>query len=227
MDNMKNDLRSWFVSEFFSGRLLPAAFFLCAFAFPAKAVDVSTFSFNSGMNCRGVWRLPDTGQTGCYDSSGPIGCPAPGSALAQDGSYAPTVTKPVYKVFNPVGISSVTLDSVSGLMWITNPRTDAAMGGFFTWTAAVAACEAKDYAGYSDWRLPNVRELMSIVDYSKDPGPAINTAAFPGTRNSMYWSATTYMQNATLAWRVTFLDGGVNVDLKTLGSYVRCVRGGL
>ena len=101
------------------------------------------------------------------------------------------------------------------------------MGGLYIWTAAVAACEAKDYAGYSDWRLPNVRELMSLVDYEKDTGPAINTAAFPAARTSTYWSSTTYLQNATLGWRVTFNDGGVNVDLKTLGSYVRCVRGGL
>lgn len=200
---------------------------LAAPAVPAGAADISTFSFNSGMNCRGVWRLPDTGQTGCYDPAGtPVGCPAAGNALAQDGTYAPAVTQPSYTVFS-VGITSVTLDNVSGLTWITNPRTDAAMGGLYTWTAAAAACEGKTYAGYSDWRLPNVRELMSIVDYSKDTGPAINAAAFPGTRTSTYWSSTTYMQNATLAWRVNFLDGGVNVDLKTLGSYVRCVRGGL
>lgn len=195
---------------------------------PARAADISTFSFNSGMNCRGVWRLPDTGQAACYNTAGPIGCPAAGAALAQDGTYAPAVTQPAYAILNHVGISSVTLDNVSGLMWITNPRTDAAMGGLYTWTAAVEACETKaSYAGFSDWRLPNVRELMSIVDYGKDPGPALNTAAFPAARNSAYWSSTTYMQNATLAWRVNFLDGGVNVDLKTLGSYVRCVRGGL
>jgi hypothetical protein len=208
--------------------LLALAALLAAFGVPARAADISTFSFNSGMNCRGSWRLPDTGQTGCYDTAGnSIGCPAPGAALAQDGSYAPVLTQPAYTVFNPVGISSVTLDNVSGLMWITNPRADAAMGGLYNWTAAVAACEAKDYAGYSDWRLPNVRELMSISDYSKDTGPSINAAAFPGARTSAYWSSTTYLQNATLAWRVSFLDGGVNVDLKTLGSYVRCVRGGL
>jgi hypothetical protein len=200
---------------------------LAAFALPAGAADISTFSFNSGMNCRGVWRLPDTGQTVCYDTAGnAIGCPVAGNALAQDGSYAPVLTKPSYTVYS-AGISSVTLDNVSGLMWITNPRTDAAMGGLYIWTAAATACATKSYAGYTDWRLPNVRELMSIADYSKDTGPAVNAAAFPGTRSSTYWSSTTYMQNATLAWRVTFLDGGVNVDLKTLGSYVRCVRGGL
>lgn len=208
--------------------LLAAALLLGAFFGPAAAADISTFSFNSGMNCRGVWRLPDTGQTGCYDPAGnAIACPAPGAALAQDGSYAPALTQPSYTVLNYVGVSSVTLDNVSGLMWITNPRADAAMGGLYTWTAAVAACEAEDYAGFQDWRLPNVRELMSIADYSKDTGPAINAAAFPGARTSTYWSSTTYMQNATLAWRVNFLDGGVNVDLKTLGSYVRCVRSGL
>ncbi len=201
---------------------------LAAFSVPARAADISTFAFNSGMNCQGVWRLPDTGQTGCYDPDGTsIGCPAPGAALAQDGTYVPVVTQPLYTVFN-VGISSVTLDNVSGLMWITNPKAaDAAMGGLYTWTAAVAACEEKIYANYSDWRLPNVRELMSIADYSKDPGPAANPAAFPGTYSSTYWSSTTYMQNPTLAWRVTFLDGEVNVDLKTLKSRVRCVRGGL
>lgn len=207
-------------------RLILAGLLVSVLAAQGRAVEVSTFAFNSGMNCRGVWRLPDTGQGNCYDTGGVIGCPAPGNPLAQDGTYPPGLVQSTYTVYNPVGVSSVTADNVTGLMWITNPRTDAAMGGLYNWLAAVAACEAKNYAGYTDWRLPNVRELMSIADYSKDPGPAINTSAFPGTRSNTYWSSTTFVQNATLAWRVTFTDGGVNVDLKTIGSYLRCVRGG-
>ena len=193
-----------------------AVLLFSALAAPAAAVEDSTFAFNSGMNCRGVWKLPDTGQTNCYDTGGAIGCPVTGDPMAQDGTYLPGLVQSTYTIYNPVGISSVTADNITGLMWITNPRTDAAMGGLFNWLAAIAACEAKNYAGYTDWRVPNVRELMSIVDYGKDTGATINAAAFPGARNNTYWSSTTYVQNATLAWRVTFNDGGVNVGLKPL-----------
>ena len=114
-----------------------------------------------------------------------------------------------------------------GQAWNGSTCTGTALT--MSWANALNAANTANiaaFAGYTDWRLPNVRELMSIVDYSKDPGPTINAAYFPGTRSNTYWASTTYGQNATLAWRVTFNDGGVNVDLKSINSYVRCVRGG-
>jgi len=185
------------------------------------AADVSTFSFNSGMNCNGVWRLPDTGQTASYTGT-----------FGEDHDYQPAAVQPSYTVLNPVGISSVTVDNRTGLMWVTNPRTDAGFTGVQTWESALTSCTVtmnggSGYANYTDWRLPNVRELMSIVDYGADAAPRINPTAFPGTVSSYYWTSTTYLPTTTRAWYVTFNNGYVGITTnKTSYYYVRCVRAG-
>jgi hypothetical protein len=196
--------------------LLP--WFLLFAALPARAVNISTHSF---AGCG----FPDTGQKTCYDATGLIPCPAPGAALAQDGTYGSGVGQPSYTE-NKVSGVLVTVDNRTGLMWITNPA-DAGMDATYTWPLALAACEASTFAGYSDWRLPNARELMSIVDYSKSVGPTLNAAFFPNTHSNYYWTSTSYAPDPTLAWYVDFSAGYVHLDTKTNNaSYARCVRGG-
>ena len=157
--------------------------------------------------------LPDTGQTVRYSS-------APGD----DSDYQPAAAQPDYTIQNPVGVSSVTVDNRTGLMWVTNP-VDVGMTGTHSWEAAIAACEALTYATYSDWRLPNIKELASIVNY-QNYNPAINTIYFPNTPNSTYWSSTTYVPNSPYAWYVMFDTGNVGNTIKTDPLNVRCVRAG-
>jgi len=170
--------------------------------------------------------FPDTGQKTCYDTAGnPIGCPSADAALAQDGTYSLGALQLNYTVYNPVDVSSVTVDNRTGLMWITNPNTDASMFGPYTWESAITACEDKIYANYSDWRLPNFRELLSTVNYQINL-PAVNVTAFPGTQNNYYWTSTTYVPDTASAWAVSFNDGNMHDEVKTVAHYVRCVRGG-
>ena len=68
-------------------------------------------------------------------------------------------------------------DMTTGVMW------QQATEGSMNWEAAISHCEALSLAGYDDWRLPNRRELRSIVDYSRY-NPTIDTAVFPGTLSS-------------------------------------------
>jgi len=113
-------------------------------------------------------------------------------------------------------------------MWITNP-TDAALGGgtYYTWLDAITACEGLTYAGFTDWRLPNVRELMSIVDYGAAVEPRINTTAFPATDLGAHWTSTTYVPSTSYAWIVEFSLGTANASNKINGFYLQlCVRGG-
>ncbi len=197
--------------------ILFPSFLLCA-AGPARAVDVSTHSF---AGCG----FPDTGQKTCYNATGPIACPPPGADLAQDGTYGPGIGQPSYTE-NKVSGALVTVDNRTGLMWITNPA-DAGMDKTYTWPLALAACEDSAFAGYSDWRLPNARELMSIVDYSKSVGPTLNAAFFPNTYPNYYWTSTSCAPDPTMAWYVDFSAGYVHGDTKTTNaSYARCVRGG-
>lgn len=158
-------------------------------------------------------------------------CPGGGTVTGpagQDGDYSPTPSEPRYTVYNPVEISSVTADNRTGLMWVTRPATDAGFNGPQTWENAITSCTATlnglAYAGYPDWRLPNARELISIVDYGTY-GPSIDATAFPGTRNNNYWTSTT-KTSTTYAWVVSFGSGQIANTLKSASNYTWCVRGG-
>ncbi len=158
--------------------------------------------------------LPDTGQSACYDGSGnAIACPSPGESMAQDGSYS--INSPSIADNGDDTIS----DNNTGLMWQkeddSTPRN---------WARARKHCTDLSVAGYVDWRLPNIRELRSIVNYG-NYGPAIDAAYFTDTDSSNYWSSTTYAGSKTHAWTVFFSSGHVNVRGKSDNSYVRCVRG--
>lgn len=180
---------------------------------PVFAGSVHGFGRAAG-NCGGVWRLPDTGQTVHYST-------APGD----DSDYRPAPVQPGYKILNLIGISSVTVDNITGLMWVTNP-VDAGLSGLYAWDNALTQCEALGYGTFADWRLPNAKELQSIVDYGTTASAKINGAYFMNTQINFYWSATTYLPNTLNGWKVTFGTGSVGNALKTDANYIRCVRGG-
>ena len=94
-----------------------------------------------------------------------------------------------------------------------------------TWEAALTYCEGLSLAGQADWRLPNHKELLSLVDYTRY-NPSINTTFFPNAISSNYWSSTTMVYGTTTAWNVVFDYGYSSGNAKTFSIYVRCVRGG-
>ena len=81
------------------------------------------------------------------------------------------------------------------------------------------------FGGYSDWRMPNRKDLRSIVDYERY-NPAINTVYFPNTLASGYWSSTTNACYTGHAWHMNFSSGYDGSNYKSYGHYVRAVRGG-
>ena len=112
-------------------------------------------------------------------------------------------------------------DTATGLMW----QQDGA--GQMNWETALSYCENLVLAGYDDWRLPNINELQSLVDYSTYD-PAIDTSAFPHTMSYTYWSSTTYSNITDSAWSVHFYNGvvGTNYKLNNMYGSVRAVRSG-
>lgn len=91
------------------------------------------------------------------------------------------------------------------------------------WSTSITNCEGLEYAGHSDWRLPNIEELMSIVDYEHS-SPAIDTSFFPNMQSNYYWSGSSYAPYSYYAWYVNFYGGSVGSVGKYSSSYVLPVR---
>jgi len=120
--------------------------------------------------------------------------------------------------FTDNGDGTVTDDN-TGLVW------QEGEGGQKTWEDAISYCEDLSLAGYTDWRLPNIKELESITEDTLY-NPAIDTNFFPDANASYYWSSTTYAFSSSRAWGVAFSNGLVSFPNKTSSYYVRCVRAG-
>ncbi len=111
-------------------------------------------------------------------------------------------------------------DLATGLMW----QKDSVQG--ISWKDSLAYCSALEWGGYSDWRLPDVNELISLVDYSQST-PSINEQYFTNT-STHYWSSTTYPSDPGKAYHVCFLRGRTEVYGKSdqgAASHLRAVRG--
>ena len=122
------------------------------------------------------------------------------------------------------GDSTVT-DTKTGLVW-----QQSTSGSRHTWEAALILCEGLTLGSQSDWRLPNIKELGSIVDVSEQTGiPAIDSTAFPNTQTGKsYWSSSP-VSSTSASVTVHHLDfklGRVLNESKSYDFYVRCVRGG-
>jgi hypothetical protein len=116
-------------------------------------------------------------------------------------------------------------DTKTGLIWRRCSEGQSWSAGACSGTAASytheqALAQAKTQTG---WRLPNVKELSSLVDSSR-VNPAIDITAFPATPSSWYWSASPFAGNAALAWGVNFGSGGVSLNLRDGYGQVRLVR---
>lgn len=131
------------------------------------------------------------------------------------------------------------MDLVTGLEW--EKKCSGCVGnhdwsygynwsGIWTWLAAVnAENSGAGYAGHNDWRIPNINELLTLVNYGK-VAPAtdtvFNSQPDSSTRVFGYWSSTSFPDDPSTAWYVDFAFGSVARGNKLLaGYYVRAVRG--
>jgi hypothetical protein len=115
--------------------------------------------------------------------------------------------------------TQIVTDSITGLQW-----QDNSIGSTMPWEEAIAHCKALELDTHSDWRLPNINELKTIIDRSK-VSPAI-VDGFTNTSSGSYWSSSTYEGDKRYAWDVYFYSGYTSSYGKGNSTYVRCVRVG-
>jgi hypothetical protein len=167
--------------------------------------------------------IPDTGQTKCYDNTTEITCPNPGQDFyGQDAQY---ISSPhSYTKLDENGNVlpdaapwpwAMVRDNVTGLIW--EVKTDDGSihdrDNNYTWAEAMdfgTTLNAQNFGGYSDWRLPMIKELSSLVASSiPSPGPVMNIDYFPNAKSSHYWSSTDSVANENETWCVYFYNGVV------------------
>ena len=165
---------------------------------------------------------PETGQTTCTDTAGTvIACAGTG----QDGDLKAGVAwpSPRFTVGTGATLDCVT-DTLTGLMWVKAPSAVAA-----TWANALTAANDLTLCGFTDWRLPNVNELESLVNSEVDNQAIFLNAPAQGFGNVQavrYWSSSSYAGNAADAWVVSMSDGLVLADGKASSGFVWPVRAG-
>jgi alpha-tubulin suppressor-like RCC1 family protein/fibronectin type 3 domain-containing protein len=108
-----------------------------------------------------------------------------------------------------------------GQTWSGNTCTDSAL----TYDLGTATTLTSSSAGHSDWRIPTVNELGTLVEYQKYR-PAINTAIFPNSPSSNFWSGSPFKDYSGYVWVIQFLEGQTTARSGAVPNFVRLVRGG-
>lgn len=220
----------------------------------ALAIGFSSASLHAAQ----AYTIVGTGQAKCYDNAQEIACPQPGQAF-----YGQDAQHPGNQSSYTISADGLTVnDNNTGLTWQRSPDTNAdgplTAADKLTWAQAQArpaVLNAARYGGYSDWRLPTIKELYSLIDFrGADPGEGADTSGltpFIDTRyfkfaygqisageriiDSQYISSNMYVnktwQGFDKLFGVNFADGRIKGYDLTMpdGSektfFVQCVRG--
>jgi hypothetical protein len=163
-----------------------------------------------------VWR---TGQTGCFDSLGNTRACA---GTGEDGEKLAGAAWPVPRFASNAG-ATFAADRLTGLIWPTDTRTPGPAACSFTglnvtWSNAfvhVQCLNTNSYLGINTWRLPNRKELRSLIDYSQS-GPALPVGnLFTNTGiGGLFWTSTTDETTPARGWLVNLSDGSIIGQVK-------------
>ncbi len=210
--------------------------------------DITTITTTS---TTGKYKVVDTNQSTCYEST--TGNETSCTFTGQDGEYSGN--EPNYTV----SIDRLTVtDNITGLMWTQSPdvNNDGLVNAYDkkTQISATAYCDSLELAGHSDWRLPDVKTLYSLIDFTgEDPSgimttgtssltpfiPSVFTPGFGDSANGeriidgQYATTTIYAYytnlghgNTVTMFGVNFVDGRIKgYPVTNKTYYVHCVRG--
>jgi Fe-S cluster biogenesis protein NfuA len=116
----------------------------------------------------------------------------------------------------------------TGLMWAKcsegqSGSTCAGTATTLNWEQALTTADNAHLAGYSDWRLPNIKELQALIDYKRAGNPKLDPSYFPNTPAAAFWSSTPFALYARYAWYL-YADGYLGSHFRTKNFHVRLVR---
>ena len=123
-------------------------------------------------------------------------------------------------------------DRITGLMWMQCSLGQSYADGTCSdendatshnWQTALESAAASIFANYTDWRLPNIKELSSLAAHDRY-GPAINSTIFPQTPSEGYWSASPMAQDSYSARNINFYAGSNTNSSRYINHHVRLVR---
>ena len=179
-----------------------------------------------------------TGANTCYDEAGTVRACA---GTGEDGEHQLGATASPRFIATDGGETQ--LDNLTGLTWLTKAncintdyssfdQDDTVGDAMVTWQHAfdfVTGMNAGTYsdcsAGHADWRLPNIKELQTLIDFS-NVAPALPTDhAFTGVQSDVYWSSSSSVYYPHYAWHVYLSYGYVGVTRKLYTGSVWPVRG--
>jgi hypothetical protein len=157
-------------------------------------------------------RVPQTGQTTCWDAAGsPINCAGTG----QDGDIQAGVEWPIPRFTDRH--DGTVRDNLTGLIWLKNANCFSNLA----WSQALIAantlaspsCGLSDGSQAGDWRLPNIKELLSLIDYGQFEPALPDGHPFSNVQSEYfhaYWSSTSNWANSGAAWIIWMQHGNIS-----------------
>lgn len=141
-----------------------------------------------------------------------------------------TVTKPIANL--QLNSDGTVLDKTTNLLWsrcLVGQSWDSSSSSCtgtaqqLNWSEALLESKRNNLAGYSTWRLPNAKEVLTLIERSC-VDPAINLVAFPASNSENIWTGTTVVNQPGRAWAIAMYSGKNNTKEKNIRLYVRYVR---
>ena len=244
VNNGKSDQSTWLNGLGFTN-VQSASYWSCTSANTVSAGYIAAFTGGGNINGKAgdygsfVWpvrsgpsvalTLPKTGQATCYSAVGAlITC----SGSGQDGELQAGIAWPTPRFTDNSLTNSADMtvtDNLTGLVWSKNANIAAETR---TWQGAldyVKTLNSTNFAEHSDWRLPNINELRSVVNYGQGGlSTWLNWQGFTNVQsNDDYWAGSTSANSTDYAYSV-YMDGGYIYDssYKSFSKSVWPVRGG-
>ena len=190
-----------------------------------RVLDVPDESGNAPLQIS----LPRSGQASCFNSTGTqIDCAGSG----QDGDLQAGVVWPANRFDNSLDYR-VTLDSLTNLMWVSyhgspGMPTNSINQYLVSWSDSldlVAQANAQQFLGYSDWRVANINELMSIHEFENSNGPLWTTNGH--CSDARFWASTTPedLPDQAISVSYGYAQPGITTVFSKLGANAeKCFR---